>query len=87
MSVIVRGLCHSNVQGKAVVKALINTSLDSTPSYTTTTCHSILRYNDKQLAGKKALSKDLIISSVLTVFFFSLVICAGTLVYFQLSSA
>ena len=66
MSVIVRGLCHSNVQAKTVVKALIHTSLDRTPSYSTTTCHNILRYNHKQLAGKKALSKDLIISSVLT---------------------
>ena len=61
-----RDLCHSNAQAKTVVKALIHTSLDSTPSYTTTTCYSILRYNDKQLAGKKAHSKDLIISSVLT---------------------
>ena len=59
-------LCDSNAQAKTVVKALIHTSLDSTPSYSTTTCHNILRYNDKQLAVKKALSKDLIISSVLT---------------------
>ena len=59
-------LCHSNAQAKTVVKALIHTSLASTPSYTSTTCHSILRYNHKQLAGKKALYKDLIISSVQT---------------------
>ena len=36
---------------KTVVKALIHTSLDSTPNYTATTCHSIL--SDEELAGGK----------------------------------